>query len=121
MDLLTPPTTVTPSGLREAVIAPLLRAVLRLAVKPCFSPQVQIAAQRARLQRFIPLNRLQKGTRVEAAMQGGVPGEWLHPPHAPVKAGRVLYLHGGAFCVGSPATHRALTARLARDLGLPVF
>lgn len=116
-----PAITVTPSGLRDAVIAPLLRAVLRLAVKPRFSPRVPIAAQRARLQRFIPLNRLPKGTRVDAAVQGGVPGEWLHPPHAPVKAGRVLYLHGGAFCVGSPATHRALTARLARDLGLPVF
>ncbi|MCZ8062480.1 alpha/beta hydrolase fold domain-containing protein [Silanimonas sp.] len=121
MDLLTPPTTGTPSGLREAVIAPLLRGVLRLAVKPCFAPWVPIAAQRARLQRFIPLNRLPKGSRVEPAMHGGVPGEWLHPPHAPVKAGRVLYLHGGAFCVGSPATHRALTARLARDLGLSVF
>jgi len=121
MHPLIPPTTVTPSGLREAVIAPLLRAVLRLAVKPCFSPQVQIAAQRARLRRFVPLNRLPRGVRVEAAMQGGVPGEWLHPPQPPVKAGRVLYLHGGAFCVGSPATHRALTAKLARDLGLPVF
>ena len=121
MDLLTPPTTGTPSGLREAVIAPLLRAVLRWTVKPRFAPEVPIAAQRARLQRFIPLNRLPKGTGVEAAILGGVPGEWLHPPHAPVKAGRVLYLHGGAFCVGSPATHRALTARLARDLGLPVF
>ncbi len=116
-----PPTTVAPSGLREAVVAPLLRGVLRLAVKPCFAPWVPIAAQRARLHRFISLNRLPRGARIEPANAGGVPGEWLHPPHAPVKAGRVLYLHGGAFCVGSPATHRALTARLARDLGLPVF
>ena len=33
----------------------------------------------------------------------------------------MLYLHGGAYCVGSPATHRALTSRLARVTGLPVF
>lgn len=117
-----PPTiTVAPSGLREAVIAGLLPGVLRLAVKPCFSPRVNIAAQRARLERFVPLNRLPRGVRVEPATRGGVPGEWLQPPQPPVKAGHVLYLHGGAFCVGSPATHRALTARLARDLGLPVF
>ena len=121
MDALSPPNTTAPSGLREALLAPLLRGLLRLAVKPRLSPNVPIAAQRARLQRFIPLNRWPKGTRVDAAIQGGVAGEWLHPPHAPVKAGRVLYLHGGAFCVGSPATHRALTAKLARDLGLPVF
>jgi cation diffusion facilitator CzcD-associated flavoprotein CzcO len=114
-------TTFAPRGLRESLVAAALRAVLRLAVKPCFSPEVPIAAQRARLQRFIALNRMPKGVRVEAAMRGDVPGEWLHPPQAPVKAGSVLYLHGGAFCVGSPATHRALTAKLARDLGLPVF
>lgn len=103
------------------MIAGLLRAVLRAAVMPRLSPSVPIAAQRSRLRRFVPLNRLPKGVRVEAATVGGVAGEWLHPPHSPVKSGRVLYLHGGAFCVGSPATHRGLTATLARDLGLPVF
>ncbi|MFN7211506.1 MAG: hypothetical protein ACK5US_01005, partial [Lysobacteraceae bacterium] len=63
--------TVAPRGLREALIAPLLRAVLRWTVKPRFAPEVPIAAQRARLQRFIPLNRLPKGTGVEAAIHGG--------------------------------------------------
>ena len=110
-----------PRGLTEAVVAPLLRAVLRLGVKPRLTPGVPIAAQRARLQRFVPLNRLPRGVRLAPAREGDVPGEWLHPPQPPAKAGRVLYLHGGAFCVGSPATHRALTAKLARDLGLPVF
>ena len=118
---MTSPTSFPPSGLREAVIAAGLRRVLKLAVKPRFSPKVPIAAQRARLAALVPLNRLPDGVRVETAALGGVPGEWLHPPQPPVKAGHVLYLHGGAFCVGSPATHRALTAKLARDLGQPVF
>lgn len=110
-----------PQGAREALLAMLLRNVLRFGVKPRLSPEVPLAAQRSRLQRFVPLNRLPGGVRIERSDVAGVPGEWLHPPCPPVKAGRVLYLHGGAFCVGSPATHRALTARLARDLGLPVF
>lgn len=110
-----------PRGLADALVAALLRLVLRVALKPRFSPQVPITAQRARLQRFVALHRLPEGVRVEAARVGATPGEWLHPPQPPVKAGCVLYLHGGAFCVGSPATHRALTAKLARDLGLPVF
>jgi cation diffusion facilitator CzcD-associated flavoprotein CzcO/acetyl esterase/lipase len=38
-----------------------------------------------------------------------------------VKPGVILYLHGGAYCVGSAAGHRALTARLAAASGLPVF
>jgi acetyl esterase/lipase len=33
----------------------------------------------------------------------------------------LLYLHGGAYCLGSPATHRALTARLAQASGLRVL
>jgi len=110
-----------PRGLREALIAATLRAVLRFTVKPRLSPSVPIHAQRRHLERYVALARLPKGGRIERATVGGVDGEWVHPPQPPVKAGRVLYLHGGAFCVGSPATHRALTAKLARDAGLPVF
>ncbi|WP_030174231.1 MULTISPECIES: alpha/beta hydrolase [Actinomycetes] len=33
----------------------------------------------------------------------------------------VLYLHGGAYIVGSPATHRALTTTLARAAGAEVY
>ncbi|CAG9193990.1 putative Monoterpene epsilon-lactone hydrolase [Burkholderia vietnamiensis] len=35
--------------------------------------------------------------------------------------GVILYLHGGAFCVGSPRTHRSVTTRLAAEAGLPVW
>ncbi len=33
----------------------------------------------------------------------------------------MLYLHGGAYCVGSPATHRAITSHLARRTSTRVF
>ncbi len=33
----------------------------------------------------------------------------------------VLYLHGGAYCLGSPATHRNLAGRLAAAVDCPVF
>jgi acetyl esterase/lipase len=33
----------------------------------------------------------------------------------------ILYLHGGAYCVGSPATHRAIVSHLARRTGARVF
>jgi len=38
--------------------------------------------------------------------------EWVETPVA--TAGVVLYLHGGAYCLGSVATHRALIARLVQ-------
>ncbi|MBO6505307.1 MAG: alpha/beta hydrolase [Kordiimonadaceae bacterium] len=49
-----------------------------------------------------------------------VPGEWTLVEGAdPSK--RLLYLHGGAFTVGSPKSHRPVTSNLARRTGCAVF
>src|SRR5215467_11736756 len=52
------------------------------------------------------------GTAVDAVDAGGVPAEWVAAPG--VSPGRVLlYLHGGAYQIGSPATLRRLVALLS--------
>jgi acetyl esterase/lipase len=43
---------------------------------------------------------------------GVVPGEWVVAPGADPSR-RTLYIHGGAFVMGSPRSHRTLTARFA--------
>jgi len=54
---------------------------------------------------------------IEPVDAGGVPAEWLTPRG--VDPQRVLYyLHGGGFVACSPATHRRLAARIARDAGM---
>ena len=54
---------------------------------------------------------------------GGVPALRVDPPGASrARAdGAVLYLHGGGFVVGSPASHRPMLTRLAVGTGLPVI
>jgi acetyl esterase/lipase len=47
---------------------------------------------------------------------GGVPGEWVVVPGADPQR-RLLYIHGGAFIIGSPRSHRTLTTRFARACG----
>ena len=43
---------------------------------------------------------------------GGVPAEWVLAPGAdPTR--RTLYIHGGAFMLGSPKSHRTLTSRFS--------
>jgi cyclohexanone monooxygenase len=42
-------------------------------------------------------------------------------PRSGNSQGVVLYLHGGAFCLGSPHTHRSITSHLAHASGLPVW
>jgi cation diffusion facilitator CzcD-associated flavoprotein CzcO/acetyl esterase/lipase len=115
----------TPAGLGEGLKAALLRASLKAFLKPSFSAKVPVAQQRQRLMSLSKTALLPKGTRFEAGSVGGVPGEWVRLAErkgiqAP-RQGTLLYLHGGAYCVGSAATHRNLTARLAQATGLEVF
>ncbi len=50
----------------------------------------------------------------------GLPAEWVTAADAdPDK--RLLYLHGGVFIVGSPSTHRHITAELSRRTSLSVL
>lgn len=48
------------------------------------------------------------------AYAGEPPGERLAPKGADPAQRAILYLHGGGYVVGSPASHRGLTARLAK-------
>jgi epsilon-lactone hydrolase len=50
----------------------------------------------------------------------GVPGEWLRAPGSDPDR-RLLYLHGGAFTMGSPKSHRVITSKLARISGMAVL
>jgi acetyl esterase/lipase len=54
-----------------------------------------------------------RGVPCRRAALGGLPCEWAEPPGA--RDGVLLCLHGGGLVVGSPATERWLTTRLARD------
>lgn len=46
----------------------------------------------------------------------GVPGEWVLAPGAD-PARRTLYIHGGAFMMGSPLSHRTLTSQFSHLSG----
>ena len=47
---------------------------------------------------------------------GGVPAEWVLAPGADPRR-RTLYIHGGAFVMGSPRSHRTLTSRFSKMTG----
>ena len=54
--------------------------------------------------------------RFVPADAGGVPAQWVLAPGAD-PARRLLYIHGGAFVMGSPQSHRTLTSRLSALTG----
>jgi acetyl esterase/lipase len=92
------------------------------------SPELQALSQNffaAREAPPRPLEEVRKGTdgfsanfpppegiTVEPADVGGVPGEWI-TPRAGAGDRVIVYLHGGGYVMGSPASHRGAAARIA--------
>ena len=108
-------------GWGEAIVAGSLRLLLRFALKPALSPRWAVPRQRAWLERLSGLGRLPRGVGRRDVTVAGISTEQWEDRRAPsCRVGAVLYLHGGAYCVGSPRTHRALAGWLARDSGLRV-
>lgn len=60
------------------------------------------------------------GLRVEPGVVGGVGGAWIACAGQD-KHGVMLFVHGGAFVIGSVRSHQTLVARLAQASGLRAF
>lgn len=60
------------------------------------------------------------GLRILPVTVAGRPAEWV-VPEGSEPTGRLLYIHGGAFTMGSPLSHRPITTALARRAGLAVL
>jgi acetyl esterase/lipase len=112
------------ADLHDRLVATLLRPTTRFVAGQVLSPRVPIPWQRWWLGRVMLLAPPARGTEFEEAIRDGVKGEWVRSVGAGTDDGRsavILYLHGGGYCIGAPGTDRALTSRLARATGLPVF
>jgi len=100
-----------PSAELKAVIASLsgIRDVLR---------GVSRSGRTAVLRRY--MDNLFADREIDATITpvdcAGVPGEWVLAPGAD-SARRTFYIHGGAFVMGSPKSHRTLTSRFSELTG----
>lgn len=86
------------------------------------APPAPIEEQRVNLDRLLDTYLghpvpLPEGTRVEEVTVAGVPGEWISSPNADLER-VLLYFHGGAYMLGSCASHRDLVARLSAAAGV---
>lgn len=113
-----------PAGLQESVVAAVLRLSLRLTFRTFVRPPFPIGMQRAVTHVLSTLMPPTGGVEIVQAVidtpWGPLPAERIKPRGSkPARA--ILFLHGGAFCVGSPRTHRSITTRLARLTGAEVL
>jgi acetyl esterase/lipase len=105
----------------QRLIAAAFRFVLRATLSRTFRAGLSVEQQRRRLRQVTRLTLPPRAASFTAATLGGVPGEWVGARDDSRPSLAVLYLHGGGYTTGSPATHRALTGHLAAHCGARVF
>jgi len=116
-----PAEPLAPPG-REPVITQVARFAVRTCFKPMLHPRFPVALQRAWVAVGTRTLLVPFGVRFEGASLAGVPGHRVRPKSAAQDSpAAVLFLHGGAFLLGSPATHRSITGRIAKLAGAEVF
>lgn len=100
--------------------------VMALYFGSCRRPAPDVHTLRLRAHRYTAAGRL--AVRVlyphtHRYADCALKGEWIRPESAAAAHTEtvVLYLHGGAYYFGSPATHRAVTCELAQMTGSAVF
>ncbi|MFF7371564.1 alpha/beta hydrolase fold domain-containing protein [Streptomyces tricolor] len=96
------------------------KALLHPFFRTTFHPRVPWPVQRVLLNAFSAGQPMPAGARVDRLWLGARRAERVTAGPA-CGPGAVLYLHGGGFTVGSPATHRSLAAHLAGATGRPVY
>ena len=94
-----------------------LRSTLRLVTG--MRGHTSIRQQRRLVDLVMGAGPLSAGVEGSAGVLGSIPGLWLRPRDA--RPGALLFLHGGAYMVGSSRSHRRVVARLASRLRIPAF
>jgi epsilon-lactone hydrolase len=94
-----------------------IRTVLRGA-RPAFgSRHMGVRGRRLMVELLTAAARPPKGTRYQRVTVAGVPVERVQPPQ-PGNQGTLIYLHGGAYALGSAKGYRGMVAQLAAAAGM---
>ncbi|HME21591.1 MAG TPA: alpha/beta hydrolase fold domain-containing protein [Acetobacteraceae bacterium] len=109
-----------PGALTERVLAGFLRNFLKVSFRPLIGPPVGASFQRRIVGVLASLMPGKRGVRRRRTVIGGVPAEVVGVK-PDLGRSAILYLHGGAYCLGGAYTHRSVTTRLAAESGLPVW
>jgi acetyl esterase/lipase len=84
------------------------------------TPESELEAARVGYDAVGSMIPLVDGTTVEPLDEDGPAAEWVRAPGlGPGRA--VVWLHGGGYVIGSPASHRPFASRLSAATGAPVL
>ena len=111
--------------MNEATKINFFKRLNRILLKPVFGPPWPFTVQRVWFKLVAATSLLPKGTRIEKVNMAKIPAEVIvNSAHSAQKNSQqkvMLYLHGGAYSICAPQTHRSLTASLAKKTQAKVF
>jgi monoterpene epsilon-lactone hydrolase len=87
-------------------------------LKAGVSDDKSIDVLRAKIVKDTRFPKPPKDIHIAPTSIAGIPGEWVTPGSLIARNRIMIYLHGGGYVVGSPATHRNFVARLAKACGI---
>ena len=106
----------------ESRFASIARFAVKTCLKPALHPRLPIAMQRRWASVVMRTLYVPFGVHFSQTSLAGVPTEKVSSRSEAVEPkSAVLFLHGGAFMICSPASHRSITGRLAKAVGATVF
>ena len=93
----------------------------RLIIKHYVAPKFRQAGNSIEVWKILlddmsKFQRVPKGTEIQPIMVGNLPAEWVWSPGSTDQYA-VLYLHGGAFVMGSPANYGETAAKFSAGFG----
>lgn len=107
-------------SLRLRLFNPVVRALIK---RKDWGPDDFALARRARRLFGAPRTwqyLASRSVKISAVSDRAVSGEWIEPERKTTDA-VLFYIHGGGYVSCSPATHRPVTAALAKAAGMRVF
>lgn len=106
----------------ETIKTTLFIAINRALLKPIFGPPFSYPLQRSWFEIMAKACFVPKQAQITNVLMGTIDAEKISPEQLPQKSQDIiLYLHGGAYCICSPRTHRSLTAHLAIECQSDVY
>lgn len=105
----------TPASIDQRIFRFLLHRAKSLVTDPS-----NVHTVRRRMESLARLQPVPGGVSTQGVEADGIRAEWIFPD-SEARDRVILYIHGGAFVYGSPATHRPLIAKLALAGRLPAL
>src|SRR6266545_4897577 len=95
------------------------KLLTRLLVRAAQRTWIPVRVHRAWMETVARISLIPSGVSITSGSLGGLPCDRLEPKGAD-NSRAILYLHGGAYVVGSRRTHRGLAAQIALAAAAPV-